>query len=183
MESGKLFFFGVGGFSEGEVFIGQIAERNADHGNDHIGHGRPPLEHFHEEFEAEVIDQDVDHGNDEITDDLGPSTEGGAGEADMARHPESRQEGDGELEHESGDVGCEGHKAQVEHPSVKHIMIKHIVEDPFQCQIQPAAAAVTEQLQGHELPKRRIEEVDDRGQQALNALFYGTDGVHFLRQR
>jgi len=177
VESGKLFIFGVGGFSEGEVFIGQIAERHADDGDDHVGNGRPPLEHFHEEFEAEVIDQDVDHGNDEIADDLGSPTEGGPREADVACHPESREEGDGELEHEGGDVGCEGDETQVEHPSVEHEVIEHIVEHPFQRQVQSTATAIAKEFQRHELPKRRIEEVDDRGQQLLSTGFYVSEGV------
>ena len=37
----------------------QIAERHTDGGDDDVGNGGPPLEHFNEEFQAEVIDKDV----------------------------------------------------------------------------------------------------------------------------
>ena len=140
------------------------------------------MEHLHEEFQAEVVDQDVDHGDDEIADDLGSPTEGGPREADVACHPESREEGDGELEHEGGDVGCEGDETQVEHPSVEHEVIEHIVEHPLQCQIQTAAATIAEQLQRHDLPEGRIEEVDDRGQQLLSTGFYVSEGVQMSWQ-
>ena len=136
------------------------------------------MEDLHKEFQAQVVDQDVDHRDDEIADDLGPPTQGGAAKADVTRHPEARQEGDGELEDESGDVRREGDEAQVEHLRLENEMVKHIVEHPFQGQVQATATAVTEQVQRHEFPKRRIEEVDDLGQQLLDAVFYVSDGSH-----
>ena len=96
----------------------------------------------------------------------------------MSRHPEARQEGDGKLEDEGGDMRGEGDGAEMKQVSVEHEMVEDVIEHPFQRQVQAAASTVAEQLQGDELPKGRIEEIDDPRQQALNALFYGTDGVH-----
>ena len=58
--------------------IRQIAERYADDGDDDVGNGRPPLEHFDEEFQAEVVDENVAYGDEEIPDNLRPASQGGA---------------------------------------------------------------------------------------------------------
>ena len=58
--------------------IRQIAERHADDGDDDVGNGRPPLEHFDEEFQAEVVDEDVTDGHKEIPHNLCPAAQGGA---------------------------------------------------------------------------------------------------------
>lgn len=79
----------------------------------------------------------------------------------MTRHPESRQKGDGKLEDESRDVGCEGDEAEVKHLSVKHIMVENIVQHPLQSQVQATASCITEQFEAHHLVERRIKEVDD----------------------
>ena len=96
----------------------------------------------------------------------------------MPRHPETCQEGDGKLEDEGGNMRREGDKAQVEHPATEHEVIKHIIEHPFQRQVQAATEAVTEQVQGYDLPEWRIEEVNDRGQQLLDAFLYVFNRIH-----
>ena len=157
-------------------FIRQIAECHAEDGDDDVGNGRPPLEHFDEEFQAEVVDENVAYGDEEIPDNLRPAAQGGARETDMARHPETRQEGDGELEHEGCNVRRESDEAQVEDLAFEYEMIENIVQHPFQNEVQATAGRIAEQLEAHHLTERRIEEVDDRGQSAFNPGFYVFQG-------
>ena len=72
------------------------------------------MQHLDEEFQAEVVDKDVDDGNKEIPNDLRPAFQRGTREADVACHPEAREEGNGELEHKSCDVAFEGNETQVD---------------------------------------------------------------------
>ena len=90
----------------------------------------------------------------------------------MSRHPETCQEGDGELEHEGCDMGRESDEAKVEDLSMKYKMVENIVQHPFQNKVQAAAGRITEQLKAHHLAERRIEEVDDRSQSAFYPRFY-----------
>lgn len=53
--------------------VRQIAERHAEDGDDDVGDGRPPLEHFDEEFQAEVVDEYVAYCDEEIPDNLCPA--------------------------------------------------------------------------------------------------------------
>ena len=55
---------------KGVEFVAQIAECHANDGNDHIGDGRPPMEHLDEEFQAEIVDEEVYNGNKQIPDNL-----------------------------------------------------------------------------------------------------------------
>ena len=86
----------------------------------------------------------------------------------MARHPETRQEGDGELENEGRNMGRESDEAKVDHLTVKHEMVEDVIQHPFQGQIQAAASRITKQLKAHHLAEWWIKEVDDRGQCAFN---------------
>ena len=45
----------------------------------------------------------------------------------MSCHPETREEGDGKLEHESGNMGRESDETEVKHSGVKHIVVEYIV--------------------------------------------------------
>ena len=112
--------------------IRQIAERHADDGDDDVGNGRPPLEHLDEEFQAEVVDEDVANGDEEIPDNLRPAAQGGTRKANMASHPETRQESDGKLEHEGGNMRRESDETEVEHLRMENKMIENIVQHPFQ---------------------------------------------------
>ena len=134
------------------------------------------MEDLHEELQAQVVDHNVTDGDQQIAHDLGSSPQGGASEADMPCHPETRQEGDGELEDKSGDMRRESNESQVEDPPTEDEVVKHIVEHPFQGQVQSTAAAIAEQFQRHDLPEGRIEEVDDLDQQAFYTVFYATNG-------
>ena len=58
--------------------VRQVAERHADDGDDDIGNGRPPLEHFDKEFQAKVVDEDVADSNEKIPDNLRSTAQGGA---------------------------------------------------------------------------------------------------------
>ena len=90
----------------------------------------------------------------------------------MACHPKTRQEGDGELEHEGRDMGREGNEAEVENLLVEDEMVKNIVQHPFQNEIHPATGRIAEQFEAHHLTERRIEKVDDRSQSTFNPGFY-----------
>ena len=94
----------------------------------------------------------------------------------MSRHPEAREESDGELEHEGRNVGREGQVgnmlieykiAEVEHLSMEDKMVEDIVQHPLQNQIESATSRITEQLKAHELAEGWIEEVNDFGQSAF----------------
>ena len=87
----------------------------------------------------------------------------------MACHPEAREEGDGELEHEGRDVGREGDETEVEDLLAEDVIVEDIVQHPLQDEVQAAAGRITEQLEAHHLAERRIEEVDDRSQGAFDA--------------
>ena len=115
--------------------IRQIAERHTEDGDDDVGNGRPPLEHFDEEFQAEVVDENITYGNKEIPDNLRSTTQCGARETDVSRHPETRQEGNGELEHECGDMRREGNEAKVEDLAFENEMIENIVQHPLQNEV------------------------------------------------
>ena len=157
-------------------FIRQIAESHADDGDDDIGDGRPNVQHLDEELQAKVVNEDVDNRHQEIPDNLRPTFQCGARETDVARHPETRQEGDGELEHKGRDMWCKGNEAKVENLTFEDEMIENIVQHPFQNEVQATAGRVTEQFEAHHLAERRIEEVDDRSQSAFYPRFYVLQG-------
>ena len=163
---------------EGEKLVAQIAERHADDWDDDVGDGRPPLEHFDEEFQAKIVDEDIANGDEEIPDNLRPATQSGAWETDVARHPEACQEGDGKLEDEGRNMGCEGYKAEVEDFGAENEMVKNVVQYPLQGQIESTASRVTKQLWAYELAERRVEEVNDRGQGAFHPGFYVAESWH-----
>ena len=94
----------------------------------------------------------------------------------MSRHPETRQEGDGELEHEGRDMGRECDEAKVEDLSMEYKMVENIVQHPLQDEVQATACRIAEQLEAHHLAERRIEEVNDRGQSAFDPGFYVFQG-------
>ena len=94
----------------------------------------------------------------------------------MARHPETRQESDGELEHEGCNVRRKGNEAKVEDLSMEYKMVENIVQHPFQNQVQTAAGRIAEQLEAHHLAEWRIEEVNDFGQSAFDPGFYVFQG-------
>ena len=131
------------------------------------------MEDLHKEFQAQVIDQDVDQRDKKITYDLGSSTQSGAAETDMSSHPETRKESNGEFEDESGNMGRKSNETQIEHLAMKYKMIEYVIQHPFQDQVQATTTAIAEEFQRHDLPERRIEEVDDRGQELLDRRFYG----------
>jgi len=94
----------------------------------------------------------------------------------VARHPETREESDGELEYKGCNVGREGDEAEVKDLAFEDEMVENIVQHPFQNQIESTASRITEQLEAHELAERRIEKVDDRGQSAFYPGFYVFEG-------
>lgn len=153
-------------------FIRQITECHADDGNDDVGDGRPPLEHLDEEFQAEIVDEDVADGHKKIPDNLCPTTQSGARETNMTRHPETRKESDGELKHEGGDMGRESDETKFDDLGVKDEMVENIVQHPFQNKVQATASRIAEQFKAHELAEWGIEKVDDRGQGAFYPRFY-----------
>ena len=130
------------------------------------------MEHLNEELQAEVIQQDIADGDKEIPDNLFSAFQRGAREADVPSHPEARQESDGKLEDEGRNMRRESHKAQVDNPLANNEMIEHIIQHPFQRQVQSATGGVTEQLKAYHLAERGIEEIDDRSQSAFYPGFY-----------
>ena len=143
------------------------------------------MQHLNEEFQAEIVQKDVADGHKEIPDNLRPTLQSRARETDVTRHPEARKEGDGEFEHESGDVGREGQKGdvsienkltEIEHLCMEDEMVEHIVQYPLQNEVQATTSRITEQLEAHYLTERRIEEVDDLGQGAFYPGFYVAEG-------
>ena len=94
----------------------------------------------------------------------------------MPCHPETSQEGNGELEHEGCDVGRECDEAEVKDLAFEDEMIEHIIQHPLQNEVQAATSRITEQPEAHELTERRIEEVDDCGQSAFDPGFYVFQG-------
>ena len=128
---GDLFLF----FPKRIELVRQIAERHADDGDDDVGDGRPNVQHFDEEFQAEVVNENVDDSDKEIPDNLRPAFQRRARKADVSRHPETREEGDGELEHKSRDMGREGNEAKVEDLTFEDEMIENIVQHPFQNEV------------------------------------------------
>ena len=94
----------------------------------------------------------------------------------MTRHPEAREEGDGKLEHESGNMRRESDETEVKHLGMKHIVVKYIIQYPFQNQVHSSTGSVTEQFEAHHLAERRIEKVDDRGHSAFCPGFYVAEG-------
>lgn len=93
------------------------------------------MEHLDKQLKAKVVDKDIDHGNDEVSYDLGPASQGGAGETDVTRHPKTSKEGDGEFENKGSNMRCEGDETQIDHLPMEDKMIEHIIEHPFQSQI------------------------------------------------
>ena len=100
----------------------------------------------------------------------------------MSRHPETREEGDGELEHKSRDMGREGNEAEVENLLMEDEMVENIVQHPFENEVQTSASRITEQLKAHHLAERRIEKADDRGQGAFYPRFYVFQSWHSGRK-
>ena len=115
--------------------VRQIAERHADDGDDDVGDGRPNVQHFDEEFQAEVVNENVDDSDKEIPDNLCPAFQRGAWETDVTRHPKTCEEGDGKLEHKSGNMRREGDEAEVKDLSFENEMIKNIVQHPLQNEV------------------------------------------------
>ncbi len=165
--------------------VRQIAESHAEDGDDDVGDGRPDVQHLDEELQAKIVDEDVDNRHEEIPDNLRPALQCGARETDVARHPETRQESDGELEHEGRDMGREGQDsdmsleediAKIEDLTFEDEMIENIVQHPFQNEVQATASRIAEQLKAHHLAEWRIEEVNDFGQSAFDPGFYVFQG-------
>lgn len=94
----------------------------------------------------------------------------------MARHPKTRQESDGELEHKGRDMGRKGNEAQVEDLAMEYKMVENIVQHPFQNKVQATASRIAEQLKAHHLAEWRIEEIYDLGQGAFYPRFYVFQG-------
>ena len=69
----------------------------------------------------------------------------------MARHPETREESNRELEHEGRNVGRECDETEVKDLTFEDEMIENIVQHPLQHKIHSAACRVTEQLKAHHL--------------------------------
>jgi len=134
------------------------------------------LEHLNEEFQAEIVDEDVADGHKEVPDNLRSAFQSRTRETDVACHPEARKEGDGELEHEGGDVRRESDETEVDDLFVEDEMVENIVQHPLQSQVQASAGCITEQLKAHHLAERGIEEVDDLGQGSFNPKFYVFQG-------
>ena len=156
--------------------IRQVAECHAEDGDDDVGDGRPDVKHLNEEFQAEVVDEDVADGHKEISDNLRPALQCGARKTDVARHPEAREESDGELEHEGCNVRRKSDEAKVENLTFENEMIENIVQHPFQNQVQATAGRIAEQLKAHHLAEWRIEEIYDLGQGAFYPRFYVFQG-------
>jgi hypothetical protein len=156
--------------------IRQIAERHANDGDDDVGNGRPNVPHFHEEFQAKVVDKNVSDSHKKIPDYLRPAFQRGARKADVTCHPETREEGDGKLEHESCYVGRKSDEAEVEDLPFENEMIKNIIQYPLQNKVHTTTCRITEQFEAHHLAERRIEEVNDRCQGAFYPRFYVFQG-------
>ena len=134
------------------------------------------MQHLDEEFQAEVIDKDIADSDKEIPDNLRPAFQRGTREADVARHPETREESDGELEYKGRDVRREGDEAKIEHLSAENEMVEDIVQRPLQNEVQSATSTVTKQLKTHNLSEGRIEEVYELSQGAFHPGFYVSEG-------
>lgn len=134
------------------------------------------MQHFDEEFQAEVVNENVDDSDKEIPDNLRPAFQRRARKADVSRHPETREEGDGELEHKSRDMGREGNEAEVEHLSAEDEMVENIIQHPLQNKVHTTAGRIAEQLEAYHLAERRIEEVDELCQSAFHPEFYVIEG-------
>lgn len=134
------------------------------------------MEDLNEEFQAEVVDENIANGDEEIPHNLCSAPQSGTGKADVACHPEAREESDGELEHEGGDMRREGNETEVENLAFENEMIENIVQHPFKNKIQATACRITKQFKAHHLAERRIEKVDDRGQSAFDPGFYVFQG-------
>ena len=119
-------------FFERIKLIRQIAERHTNDGDDDVGNGRPPLENLNKKFQAEIVDEDVADGHKKIPDNLCPTTQSGARETNMTRHPETRKESDGKLKHEGGDMGRESDETKFDDLGVKDEMVENIVQHPLQ---------------------------------------------------
>lgn len=130
------------------------------------------MQNLNEELQAEVVQKNITHSHHQVPDNLCSATQGGTAETDVSRHPEARQESDGELEHKSCNMGGECNETQVEYLSVKDEMVEHIIQHPFQSQVHSSAGAITEQFEAHHLAKGRIEKIDDRSQSAFYPGFY-----------
>ena len=124
--------------------VRQVAECHADDGDDDVGDGRPPLEDLDEKFQTEVVDENIAYCYKQISDNLRSATQGGTWKTDMSRHPETCQEGDWEFEHKGCNVGREGDKTEVKDLTFENEMVEHIVQHPFQSQIQAATSCITE---------------------------------------
>ena len=134
------------------------------------------MEYLDKEFQAEVVDEDIADSNEKIPDNLRSTAQGRTRKTDVARHPKTRQESNGKLEHKGRDVGRKGDEAKVEDPTSEDEMIENIVQHPLQHKIHSAASRVMEDLKVHHLAERWIEKVDDRGQGAFNPKFYVFQG-------
>lgn len=94
----------------------------------------------------------------------------------MTCHPKACEEGDGELEDESRNVGRESDEAEIENLFVEDEMVENVIEHPLQNKVHAATSRITEQFEAHHLAEWRIEKVDDRGQCSFNPFFYVLEG-------
>ena len=134
------------------------------------------MEHLDEEFQAEVIDKDVADGDEEIPHNLGPAPQSGTRKANVSCHPETRQEGDGELEHKGRNVRGECNETEFDDLAFENEMVENIVQHPFQNEVHATASRIAEQLEAHHLTEGRVEEVDDSDQSAFYPGFYVLQG-------
>ena len=147
--------------------IHQVAECHADDGDNNIGERCPDAQYFHEKLQTKIVDEDIAYGDEEISDHLCPAFQRGAREADVTRHPETSEEGDGKLENEGCNMAFEGNETQVTYLGLENEMVKQVIQHPLQNKIQTATSCIAEQFETYHLTERRIEEVDDRGEGVL----------------
>ena len=81
------------------------------------------MQHFHEEFQAEIVDEDVADSNEKIPDNLRSAAQSGARETDVARHPKTREKGNGKLEDEGRNMGRKGNETEVKDLTFENEMI------------------------------------------------------------
>jgi len=131
---------------------------------------------FNQYFQQNKIQRQVKHAYHEVAEQLDPAFHGGIAEHNILRHKETNRKSNAERSKQRGAVCLECIKVKMKFFALKYIFIADkIYQEPEQ-RIGSARSGIPECLLGHDLPKRRIEKINDWQQQIPGTMYMSAHG-------
>ena len=131
------------------VFLAEIGDSDSNEGDEHLGWSGVEAAYIDEEMEAEVVNQKIDTYNDYVAVKLMPAAQRRLGEGDVFVEPETREEGDREDNAESGNVGRDGDRTDMNHLVAEDKVVNKEVKNPVEDHVGRAAKTIAKELRRH----------------------------------